>query len=408
MPKYPLIGEPAHMKQGDVRALPRDLYVAAGARAASVLGNVVAVTALLLDFHDRGAGGWAIAGLLVAGGMPIVLLAPLVGLVLDLFDSRVLIVVSSLWQAAACALLAVVGGAPHLVLPLVAMNACGTAVTNPLFLALIPKMVPSGQLAPANCLQQGAVTIATMAGPAAGGLVTGLTGGARVPLLFDVLVFVAIAAMSRLIGARRRPAPDEPRTSTREGITMLFTDHALAAVVALAVLLPLVVHLIYVAQVFLVRDTFGASAFVFGMLQATQTVGLLVGAVLASRLNTVRRIVFGAPAAAAAMSVAIAMVGMVGSLPAVFVLYVLAGVCMSLVSVSMVTLLLLRTPESAVGRVLASFTAVHRAAGLVAYGLGGVVIGVLPPEMVYVLSGTAALVIVLALLPAFRRAWATT
>ena len=81
---------------------------------------------------------------------------------------------------------------------------------------------------------------------------------------------------------------------------------------------------------------------------------------------------------------------------------------MSLVSVSMVTLLLLRTPESAVGRVLASFTAVHRAAGLVAYGLGGVVIGVLPPEMVYVLSGTAALVIVLALLPAFRRAWATT
>jgi MFS family permease len=393
------------MNHDVVHALPRDLYIAAGARAASILCNVVAVTALLLDFHDRGAGAWAVAGLLAAGALPIVLLAPVVGLVVDRFDSRTLLVVSSLWQAAACALLGFVDQ-PQLVLALAAVNACGTAVTNPIFLALISVMVPSGQLASANSVQQVAVTIATMVGPAVGGMITGLTGGARIPLLVDAVVFVVIAGVSMLIGTRRHPSPDAPRSNARAGIMMVLTDRALTAVVALAVMLPLVVHLIYVAQVFLVRDTFGASALTFGLLQATQTVGLLIGAVLASQLNTVRRIILGTPLSAAVMSIAIAMVGLVRSLPATFVLYVVAGVCMSLVSVTMGTMLLLRIPEPAIGRVTASVTGIHRTAGLVAYGLGGLVVGLLRPEAVYLFSGTAALVIVLVLAPVFRRALA--
>jgi MFS family permease len=390
------------MAYGVVQRLPRDLYVVAGARAASILGNVVAVTALTLDFHDRGIGAWAVAGLLAAGALPIVLLAPLVGLLVDLFDSRKLIVLSSLWQSAACVLLAFVEQ-PQVVLLLVVLNACGTAITNPLFLALVSAMVPERDLAPANSLQQGAVTIAMMAGPAVGGLLTGLTGGARVPLLLDTALFVVVAGVGLLIGTRRRPTPSAP--SARAGIAMLFTDRVLGAAVALAVLLPLVVHLIYVAQVYLVRDTFGASGLAFGLLQTTHMAGLLIGTVVASQLNTVRRIVLGTPVSAAVMSVAIVLIGLLGSLPAAFALYVVAGVCMSMVSVSVGTLLLLRTPESAIGRVMASFTAVHRAAGLVAYGIGGVIVGMVRPEVVYMLSGTGALVIVAALVPACRRAW---
>jgi predicted MFS family arabinose efflux permease len=382
--------------------LPQDLYVVAGARAASILGNVVAVTALTLDFHDRGIGAWAVAGLLTAGALPIVLLAPVVGSLVDKFDSRRLIVLSSLWQSTACVLLAFVEQ-PQVILVLVALNACGTAITNPLFLALVSEIVPERDLAPANSVQQGAVTIATMAGPAVGGLLTGLTGSARVPLLLDAVVFVVVAGVGLLIDTRRQPSPSAP--STRTGIAMLFTDRILGAAVALAVLLPLVVHLIYVAQVYLVRDTFGASGLAFGLLQTTHMAGLLIGTMVASQLNTVHRIVLGTPVSAAVMSVAIVLIGLLGSLPAAFVLYVVAGVCMSMVSVSVGTLLLLRTPGSAIGRVMASFTAVHRAAGLVAYGLGGIIVGLLRPEVVYMLSGIGALVIVAALAPACRRAW---
>jgi MFS family permease len=385
--------------------LPQDLYVVAGARAASILGNVVAVTALTLDFHDRDIGAWAIAGLLTAGALPIVLLAPLVGSLVDHFDSRRLIVLSSLWQSTACLLLAFVGQ-PQAALVLVALNACGTAITNPLFLALVSTIVPERDLAAANSVQQGAATIATMAGPAIGGLLTGLTGGAQVPLLLDALVFVAVANVGLLIGTRRGPSQSAP--STRVGFTMLFTDRVLGAAVALAVLLPLVVHLIYVAQVYLVRDTFGASGLAFGLLQTTHMAGLLIGTGLASRLNTERRIVVGTPVSAAVMSVAIVLIGLLGSLPAAFALYVVAGVCMSMVSVSVGTLLLLRTPDSAIGRVMASFTAVHRTAGMVAYGIGGIIVGSWRPEVVYMLAGTGALIIVAALTPACRRAWVLT
>jgi MFS family permease len=391
------------MKHDVAHHLPHDLYVAAGARAASIFGNVVAVTAMLLDFHDRGAGAWAVAGVLAAGALPIVVLAPLVGSVVDRLDSRVLIVTSSLWQAAACLLLAFVSQ-PQVVLALVALNACGTAVTNPLFLALTSAMVPSGQLAAANSVQQGGVIIAMMAAPPASGLLIGITGGVRTTLLLDAVVFVVIAVAGLLISTRRQPGAEEPRPSARDGITMLFNDRALAASVALAVLLPLAVQPTYVAQVFLVRDTFGASTLTFGMVQATHMVGLLIGTVLVSRLNTVRRIMFGSPLSAAVMALAIGLIGVLNSLPATFALYVLAGICMSMVSVSTGTLLLLRTPESAVGRVTASFTAIHRSTGLIAYGLGGVIAGLLPPDVVYLLSGAVSLVIVLSLAPAFRQA----
>jgi MFS family permease len=396
------------MNQDIAGRLPRDLYVAAGARGASVLGNVIAVTALLLDFHDRGAGAWAVGGLLMAGALPIVLLAPVVGSLVDRFDSHTLIVVSSLWQAAACALLAVVDAVPQVTLVLVVLNACGTAVTNPLFLALTTAMVPNKQLAAANSVQQSAVTIATMVGPPVGGLLVGLTGGARVPLLLDTAVFVLVACSCTVIGIRRVPVRNRSGPNARAGIMMLFTDRVLAAVVALAVLLPVVVHLIYVAQVFLVRDSFGASGLTFGLLQATHTVGLLIGAVLASQMNTARRIVLGAPLSAAAMSCTILLIGVLHSLPVTFALYVVMGVMMSMVSVSGGTLLLTRTPEASVGRVMASFTAVHRTAGLVAYGIGGMVVGLWAPETVYVFSGAAALVIVLALVPVFRRAASLT
>jgi hypothetical protein len=243
-----------------------------------------------------------------------------------------------------------------------------------------------------------------MAGPPLSGLLTGITGGAQTPLLLDAAMFVVITGAGLLIRTRRQPAPEEPRTNARDGITMLFSDRALSAAVALAVLLPLAVQPTYVAQVFLVRDTFGASALAFGMVQATHMVGLLIGTVLVTQLNTVRRIMLGSPLAAAGMALAIALIGVLRSLPATFALYVLAGICMSMVSVSTGTLLLLRTPESAVGRVTASFTAIHRASGLIAYGLGGVVAALLRPEVVYLLSGTAAFCIVLVLAPAFRRA----
>jgi MFS family permease len=395
------------MKRDLDHGLPRDLYIVSGTRAASMLGHTVAVTALTLDLHARGADGWVVGGLLFAATLPLVLFAPMAGVLVDRYDSRRLIVVSGLWQAAVYSLLAFVDQ-PFLLLSLMVLASMGTAVTTPLLMSLTPLMVPSSKLAAANGLQQGTVTAGIAAGPAVSGMLFGLTGDAQAPLLLDVAVYLSITGISLLINTRRRPGPAATTPRTRDGIAVLFTDRALGAVVLLAVLLVLALHTTYVAQVFLVRDTFGASPLIFGLVQATHTVGFLVAAVAASRLNTARRILPGVLLAAAVLSIALFGVSVARSLPATFPLVLLTGFGMTVVLVSVSTLLMLRTPEHMIGRALASFTGAHRAAALLAYGLGGWIVGLIPPAAVYALSGAGALIAISATTPAIRRAWSQT
>jgi MFS family permease len=388
-----------------VRSLPRDLYIGVGAKAASLLGTEIAVTALLLQFHDRGAGGWAVAGLVIAGTAPIVLGAPVVGLVVDRFDSRTLIVLGSLWQTCVCTVLAFVGD-PVAVLVLVALDALGLAVTGPAVGQLTRLMVPEERISVAISLQQGGNIVATLAGPTLGGLLTGATGGARVPLLVDAASFLAITLAGLLIRTRRRPETAGRKLGARDGVVTLFTDYALAPVMVLGVLLIVVGQMTVVAEVFLVRDTLRSSALIFGLLTATWVLGSVLGTVFSSRLNTAGRILRGVPVAAAAMGCGVAITGLSRSLPTAFVMFVVAGAADAVVSVGTGTLVQLRAEQSALGRVLSSFTGVLQSASLVSAGLGGLVVALLAPETVFTLSGTLSLLAVLATLPAFRRALA--
>src|SRR5947208_1301960 len=57
----------------------RDVYLAGGARGISFCGDLLAATALMLALQQRGAGGYAVAALLIAAMAPAVVLTPLAG-----------------------------------------------------------------------------------------------------------------------------------------------------------------------------------------------------------------------------------------------------------------------------------------------------------------------------------------
>jgi MFS family permease len=393
------------MKLAAVRSLPRDLYIAVGAKAVSLLGSEIAVTALLLQFHDWGAGGWAVAGLLIAATAPVVVAAPIVGLMVDRYDSRTLIVIGSLWQTCACTVLAFAGN-PAAVLVLVALDALGLAVTAPSVGSLTRLMVPAERISVASSLQQGGNIVATLLGPTVGGLLTGATGGTRVPLLVDAASFLIITLAGLLIRTRRRPERGGEKHRARDGIVTLFTDYALAPVMVLGVLLVVVGQLTAVAEVFLVRDTFQATALTFGLLTATWVLGSIAGTVFASRLDTASRILRGVPIASAMMASGVAITGLSRSLPTAFVVFVVAGAASAVVSVGTGAMVLLRADESALGRVLSSFTGVLQSASLASFALGGLVTALFAPETVFTLSGILGLFSVLVTVPAFRRALA--
>jgi len=170
-----------------------------------------------------------------------------------------------------------------------------------------------------------------------------------------------------------------------------------AIAAALAILLTLNMHVTGVAQVFLVRDTFRSSALAYGLLSATQTLGVLFGTTLAGRLRTPRRLLVACLLTAFVTGCCHAGVGLSPVLAAVFVLYLVAGVGFGMASNASTTLALLRTPRQAIGRALAGLTGLLRSAALVGQGIGGLVLGPLAPRGVYVLSGALVLAVVLAL-----------
>jgi MFS family permease len=313
-----------------------------------------------------------------------------------------LIVASGLWQAVACLLLAFTGSV-GVILLLVLVSTLGAAVAMPVLAALTPLVVPDRHLATATGVQQGSQHIALLVGPSLGGLLTGLTGGARVPLLVAALVFVVSTATGWLIAARRQPEPRDGDDGMREGVTVLFRDRPIAIAAALAALAALTFNAAHVASVFLVRDVFRSSALVYGLLEATSPLGVLVGTALATRLHTVRRILLGSPLATALMATCVAGVGLSRSLAGVFVLYAMAGVGAGIAATAAVTLVLQRTPGPTIGRVLAAHSGLIRAVALLAYGIGGLLLGPLSPQGVYLFAGVTAMVALLAAAPALRK-----
>jgi hypothetical protein len=122
----------------------RDLPLVLVAKTASLLGDEIAAVTLVLRLQAHGAGTGAIAALLGAALLPIVLLAPVVGRLVDGHDSRVLLVISSLIQAALCAVLVWQTSTPA-ILVLVAALGAGQAVNSATWQALLPAIAgPDG------------------------------------------------------------------------------------------------------------------------------------------------------------------------------------------------------------------------------------------------------------------------
>jgi MFS family permease len=97
------------------------------------------------------------------------------GLIVDRFDSRLLMVLTSGWQAAACLGLAFCTNLA-LVFPLVFAVGCGSVVGGPTFSALLPRIVGEDRIAAAVSVIGTSNGVAMMAGPGVAGLLYAVSG----------------------------------------------------------------------------------------------------------------------------------------------------------------------------------------------------------------------------------------
>lgn len=381
-----------------------DVYLAAGARGVSACGDFLAATALALAFQQAGAGGVAVSGLLLAAALPLAVLAPVTGRIADRVDSRKLLIVAGVGQSAVCAALAFAEH-PVVIIALVALLACGLAVTQPTLAALLPAMVRREDLAKASGINQTAGLIGMLIAPALAGVLVGQFG-VRVPLLLDAVTYLSLVVAGLLIRTRRSPAA-QPATAVT--VPWRLRDDRLVAVMVGAIAAVVAgVGAINVIEVFFIRETLGASTTVFGLVSATWTGGMLLGAVLFGRLgrrwtHAGRLVQISLLLAGATCVVVLAGAGVWHALLLV-PLWFVGGICNGGINVFTNVVMAERVPAAARGRAFAAMGAAIQGAGMVGYLIGGPLVDHFAPRPLVAAAGIAGLVAVAVCLPVVRRA----
>ncbi len=115
-----------------------------------------------------------IALMQTAASLPVLFLGLFAGATADIYDRRRLLIFWQCWMLGAVAILAVLtfAGAvsPIALLAFTFLLNIGSAMNNPAWQAIVPELVPQGQLANAVTLNAGSNNLARAVGPALGGL----------------------------------------------------------------------------------------------------------------------------------------------------------------------------------------------------------------------------------------------
>ena len=378
------------------RTARKDLRTSITARSISVFGDEVAVVTLTLRVHDSGGGPALVAAVLAAGMLPVALMAAPAGQLVDRLDSRTLLLTVGAAQTALCVALALARGIAATLILLTALGAL-QAVTQATWQALVPRIVGDENLAAAMGRVQAAQTLAFIAAPALAGVLTGWLGSGSA-LLLDAATFLAVCAAALTMRTRRRPAsnPAQDRARATEGLRFLRRDPVVAPLVACLAVFALLGLMVTVVEVFLVRDTLGASSSWYGALLAAWAGGLVLGALGAGRASSTVLRVRWFVTAAVVLNVALAGFALARTPWQLVPVSVLGGIANGVINVTAGAVVMTRAPEAIRGRVAAALGAVASAAGFVSLLVGGALATVLDPRAVFALSGVLAAISVLA------------
>src|SRR6478609_611470 len=228
--------------------------------------------------------------------LPFILFAIPAGLLADRISRRWLMAGAEALRAAALAGILVLIWLDLLTLPLLALlgfvAVCGTVAYSVAAPALVPSLVLPELLPAANARIELARTVAFASGPALGGVLVGWVGAAPAFGFAAALSVMAVVLLSGIYEPARAPAPRRhPWQEIREGADFVLR-HALLRPV-------FITQFIFNTASFLLLAVFvpyavrhlGLSATGVGITLAMYGVGMVVGALLATRV--MRKLPFG-------------------------------------------------------------------------------------------------------------------
>jgi MFS family permease len=386
----------------------RDLTLVAILRGVSYLGDAIALIALYLRLAHGSHASWAIAALSIAASVPLVVLSPISGFIIDHTPVKRLLVVLCLFEGVVCVGIGLWHGRIATI-ALMALLSCFVAFSFPGYSALVPKIAGEENLTAANSTMQSVQGIAAVAGPGLGGLLVGLLGQSW-PLYFDAISFALGAFGTWFLVTDRRPDPgvERPKKGERDlgsGMRVLFADGVLRPLVIMFVVFLLALVMINVAEVFFITKTLHSSALMYGLVGTSFGVGNIVGAVASAKIkqhdvSLARASLLGS----IVVAIFVGLIGLVEHVGYLFPILVVMGVAVGVVNVALTTLMTVRTPEAQRGRMFAASSAVFTSAEILGTVFGGLILTIVAPRTVFQIAGTVTTLFVLVFGPFALRA----
>ena len=373
----------------------RDFALLLTGAAVSTVGGSLALLAVMVHLEPAGPG-W-IAAAWAGELVPIVLLAPVVGRIIDRVRNRELLLSAIALQAVAlavCGLFGVRPGGEVVIIGSLALLGMGTAVANPVIAALLPRV--SGEEHATRAY--GWYSMITQAGFLAGFAVAGVLVDAtseRTALLLAAATSVVMAAAVAFIRTQRIPAPDGERhgESVWLGFARVRADRVLLVGVSglgMAVLMSVLVN---VAEVFYVLDDIGASASAYGLVTALWPAAGIVGGWYAGRLSGDVVLSRWLAGTTVAVGLALVVAGSVVSIVAVGLGWLIGGAANTAQRVCLNALIRSRTDDAARGRVFSAVSGVLQAGNIVGLAAGATVVALVGARASMLGAGAATAVV---------------
>lgn len=371
----------------------RDMRIVLPARALSLLGDTVAVSVLMLDAAETRSAAH-VTGILAAFAAPVLLLAAPAGRLVDSRSSRTLLVWGGLLQVLASA--GLVWSPSYAVqLGFVVLLQCGQVVTGPTWMALVPRIVGEARVATAIAMAQTLGAVAGLVGYAVGGMLYDRIGP-HWTMSIDTASFALLVAAALLVRTRRAVAeergPGRPTPATG-GTRVVLADRVIALFLLSLLLFVTTAEASNVAEPILIVQDLGADGTAYGLVGACFAAGSILGPALASRIRSQVGRVTGAVVTMLAIGAVLAYVGTVPSVVALVPAYFAFGIAIGVLNVLISTVLMLRAPEAARGRVMSLVSGAARGASMLGLLLGGGLVAGLGGRQAYVVLGIASIVV---------------
>ncbi|MEU0465433.1 MFS transporter [Amycolatopsis sp. NPDC006131] len=394
-----------------VPSTPRRWWSGAGfarlwaAQTLSRWGDVFAMVALPLLVLRLTGSGLGVSLAVVAEIVPVLLFAPLAGVVVDRIGPRPVMISADLLRAALAGVLPLLSGQVSAVYAIAFALAAGGVFFNPAAAVMLPRLVAGERLVVANsALWTAAVLSQIVLAPLAGALVafTGFTAAFGInaaSFLVSAALLAPLPAAPDTSGTE--PQPPGPTSRWREaaaGLRTVTGDRLLRTLAAGQALAALSAGATSALLVVLAREHLHAGPQGFGMLLAAIGIGAATGPLLLtvlSRRTDTRHpgFVFGPFALRGVVDLILASVGNLATAATALAAY---GVGTSTGAVTFTSLLQTVVPEPVRGRVFAVYDMLWQAGRLASLLVGGFVADLAGVRVVYLIGG--ALLLVAALL----------